>query len=339
MSEAHGVGVRLGALEALGFEHGSIPCSETETLRFGRDTWRTTRTTLAMGTRVSTVVLGGSPSRTEEATGRAFQEMTRLVGVLSRFDSSSAIAYFNDVGEFRDPPPELTHVVSESVHYHMVSRGAFDITVAPVVDLYRTGGGFAPTAAATAEAMELVGAQHIAMSNHRLKFERLGMWITLDGIAKGYIVDSMAHELERYGIRRHLIEAGGDIRTAGTNQSGEPWRIAVRDPSGPGIILGTIRQCEGAVATSGGYENYFGTNLRFHHIVNGTTGTCPTCASVSVTAPTAMAADALATGTFVMDPESAIGLIESIPGCACLVIDSHGNHRTSTGWRFEVESS
>ncbi len=340
MVVANGDRDKLAALERLGFERSQTARVESETLRFGLNKWRTKSWLPAMGTRVSVTALGASPARTEEATGRAIEEMARLIALLSRYEPGSALTCLNDAGTLRHPPLELRRVVVSSALYHTMSRGAFDVTVAPIVDLYRASGGTIPSEAATREALQLVGPRHITMSGHELRFERSGMWITLDGIAKGFIVDAMAGELQRHGIRDFLIDAGGDIRTSGTNQAGDAWRIAVRDPAGAGITGDTIPASNAAIATSGGYENYFGVDTHLHHIVNGTTGTSPhRAASVTIMAPTAMAADALATAAFVMEPSGAVDLIESIPGCACLVIDSEGHHLPSHGWHTEVQSS
>ena len=333
------VGEKLAALEALGFERRETGSFDGETVRLGRDTCETRSTVQAMGTRVVVVAQDGSPERTEEASGRALQEMERLVAILSRFDNRSAVTHLNDTGSLHNPPPELAHVIRRADRYHRITRGLFDITVAPLVDLFRMSGGVPPPRGDLAEAQALVGHEYLTVMKRVVRFDRSGMQITLDGIAKGYIVDGMAGVLRDHGIRDFLIDAGGEIRTSGLNHEGRAWRVAVRNPLGSGVVGDAIGLSEGAVATSGGYENFFDPNMQFHHIVDARVAASPArCASISVVAPTTMAADAMATGAFIMDPGSAIVLIDRLPGWACLVIDTNGNSLKSKRWNAELES-
>jgi thiamine biosynthesis lipoprotein len=143
----------------------------------------------------------------------------------------------------------------------------------------------------------------------------------------------VARALDRRGVKRYLVDAGGDIRARGAKEGGAPWTVAVRDPAGSGAFPDTIHLANGAVATSGSYEQYFEESRAYHHIVDPRSGRSPGhSVSVSVRAPTAMAADALATTVFVMEPQAGVALVERLPGCACLIIDGAGRQRRSRGW-------
>jgi len=134
-----------------------------------------------------------------------------------------------------------------------------------------------------------------------------------------------------------LINAGGDIRTAGTKEDKQPWTVAVQDPSKNGSFPDTIHLTDAAVATSGSYEIYFDRDRLYHHIVDSRSGSSPTLgASVSVIAPSAMAADALATSTFIMDPQKGIDFVDSLPGCECLIVDNEGLQLKSKSWKSAV---
>jgi thiamine biosynthesis lipoprotein len=264
--------------------------------------------------------------------------MHRLIGVFSRFDGTSAVSSLNAGGRLGSAPSEFSHVVSQALRYHELSRGAFDITVEPVVDLFRDNLGaerpHEPSPGEIADAMALVGSRHIDVSDGRISFKRSGMGITLDGIAKGYIVDAIASTLGRHGIGNYLVNAGGDIRTAGTGENGEPWTVAVQDPDKSGLYPDIIHLRDAAVATSGSYEIFFDRDKLFHHIINSESGRSPVVsASASVVAPSAMAADALATSVFVLDPRQGVALIDSMPGCECLIIDNDGIQSKSAGWQ------
>ena len=109
--------------------------------------------------------------------------------------------------------------------------------------------------------------------------------------------------------------------------------MTVRDPSRDDGLLDAIALRDGAVATSGGYERSYDPERRFHHIINPASGRSPTVArSVSVVAPTALAADALATTIFVLAPDAGMRLIESLPDCAGFLVPEGGAPRRSRRW-------
>ncbi len=292
----------------------------------------------AMGTRVAVHAIAGSPHRLEEAVGRAYAEMDRLITVFNRYQGGSALTVLNDAGHLDSPPRELARVLGRAHRFHNLSRGAFDVSVAPLVDLFEGRVNGAPSTppgeAEIAEARERVGAHHIRASRRRIRFQREGMRVTLDGIAKGYIVDAMAAALERSRVRHYLIDGGGDIRTRGRNERGEAWTVAVRDPDAPGAFLDAVRPGRGAVATSGSYERFHAADPRCHHLVDGATAASPgRVRSVSVVAPSAMDADALATAVFILGPATGLRLIDSQRGCSGLILDRGGRRLTSRGWR------
>jgi thiamine biosynthesis lipoprotein len=159
------------------------------------------------------------------------------------------------------------------------------------------------------------------------------MGCTLDGIAKGYIADRMAEVLQRHGLHRFVIDAGGDVRACGRNARGGPWVVAVRHPEGGSEFPDIIGLESGAVATSGGYERFFPAGRPFHHIVSPDTGCSPAdVTSVSVAAPDCLTADALATALFVLGTDRGLALIDRLPRCAALVLDARGAARPSRRW-------
>lgn len=309
----------LDRLLDLGFERADITPAATESLQVDRNTVIVTTGRPAMGTLVSVSALGPTQWLLDEAIGRALDEMDRLIAIFSRFEPASALTALNDTGRLDGPPPELADVVTRALRYHALTRGAFDISVEPLLR----------PDAEIADALALVGVQHVAASKRAIRLGKRGMGLTLDGIAKGYIVDAIAHALVRAGVRSFLINAGGDIRSAGTRERGRPWTVGVWDPDAPGVFPDVIHLTDAAVATSGKYE-------RGDHIVDGVTGRSPDYhTSVSVLAPTAMAADALATALYVLDAPRGLALVESLAQCECLILDSDGRQFRSSGWRKE----
>jgi FAD:protein FMN transferase len=328
----------IAALSGLGFEVVQPSAGWTSVQGVGRDGFRVQSRRPAMSTLASVTAIHESACLGEEAIGRAFEEMDRLIAIFSRYDEASALSVLNAEGRLESPPPELALVLSAALSCHRLSDGAFDPTVAPLVDLFCACGTGPvprePTAAEIAEARELIGAGAITASQRRLRLARRGTTLTLDGIAKGFIVDRMAATLERAGIDRYLVEAGGDLRTGGNKEDGLPWAVAVRDPESAGRLPGTIHLAGAAVATSGSYERYYDPARRFHHIVDAARGSSPHgCTSATVIAPTATAADALATAVLVLGSRAGVALMERLPGCACLIVCSDGSVTHSLGWK------
>ena len=288
------------------------------------------RTRMGMGTYVTISVTDPSGARAEEAIERAFKRMERLEASLSRFESSSAVSRLNQKGRLASPPRELLEVLELAFKANRMSAGAFDVTIAPILALYEKSfaKGFPPAESDLRQIVELVGSGHIKISTAEVSFDRSGMSLTLDGVAKGYIVDAMSESLKESGLKHALVNAGGDIRAFGGKRAGQPWKIAVRNPVDPGRPLKTFDLFEGACATSGDYEVYFDKNKLFHHIINPATGHSPRdFSSATVLSDTAAMADAMSTSLMLM---GATGFSRfGIQARAYLLIDAAG--RVSAG--------
>lgn len=327
-SGALGIGLALGGLGGL------IPVSES--VAFNRSLYKVTRVRLAMGTFVAITAMHPSRTEADEVIGRAFEEMDRVSRLLNRFESDSAIGTLNRDGYLHDLPREVSEVIARSLYFHGKSRGAFDITVKPLVDLYKEHfekQGGPPDDAEVSNVLKLVDSGAIRLERDSVRFEREGMGITLDGIAKGYIIDRAARVIARRGIEHALINAGGDIRALGGKDAGSPWKVAIKDPGGKAPYADTITMVNGAIATSGNYEVYFDREKLYHHIVNPETGRSPRdSASVTVLAPNVMDADGLSTAVFVMGPARGRKFIERTPGVECLIVSSDHEKILSSGW-------
>jgi thiamine biosynthesis lipoprotein len=329
---------KFATLEELGLERTDVAPVEREAFPVGPREWKAVQTRPAMGTLVTVAALAPSREWAEGAIGQALAEMDRLIAIFSRYEPASAVTALNTAGRLDAPPPELARVVRTSLEYHELTGGAFDVTVAPLLALFRERLGGAvpvePTDAEIGERLSLVDARGVACHRGRIALDRDGMALTFDGIAKGFIVDAMARVLNGQGIHRYLVNAGGDIRARGKKEDRQPWTVAVHDPRAPGRFPSTLHLDNAAVATSGSYEVSFDGDMRFHHIVDAKTGRSPGVSlSVSVMAPTATAADALATSVFVLGPDDGVRLVDGLRDCACLVLDRSGRQWMSRHWR------
>jgi thiamine biosynthesis lipoprotein len=330
--------LKLSGILGFGMASAGIIPMTAEAVRFNKKLYKVSETRLAMGTFVSMTLIHHNKDQAEEAIGMAFHEIHRLTGLLNRFDDRTAVAQLNKDGYLNDIPSEMTEVVAAALHYHQMSQGAFDITVKPLVDLFeeKLGGKnqLFPTQKEMKQALNLVGSQKIRLDERKMFFQKPGMGITLDGIAKGYVVDRVSQLLSKHKIENHLINAGGDIRTSGAKGDNRPWKVAIEDPSKTKNYPDIIEMRDGAVATSGNYEIFYDREKMFHHIVDPSSGLSPDLKnSVSVRAETTMEADALSTSVFVMNPERGIEFMNALPRCEGLVVAKDGTLLKSRGWK------
>jgi thiamine biosynthesis lipoprotein len=327
-----------GAL-GVGAVAGAALQSKFDVIGLGGGLKKVSQTRVAMGTWVTVTAVHESRDMAEQAIGKTYEEMDRSIAVFSRFDSASPVSVLNRDGVVSGAPDELAGILQLTPYFTRATRGAFDVTVKPVVDLLKrtAGNGVPPREDQIDDALSRVDASGVEVSGDVIRFRRPGMGVTLDGVAKGYIVDNMSKQLSEHGISNHLVNAGGDIRTSGVSRSGNPWRIAVEDPEKGRNYPDMIDQTDGAVATSGNYEVYYDREKVFHHVVDPGTGLCPQqVASATVRARYAMVADILSTALFVLDPKDGPALITSLRGAynaEALILDAGGNRLKTAGWK------
>ncbi|MBW2127506.1 MAG: FAD:protein FMN transferase, partial [Deltaproteobacteria bacterium] len=181
-----------------------------------RKLYKVSETRLDMGTFVSMTLIHPSRDQAQEAMGLAFEEIGRLTRLMNRFSQNTAVGLLNHEGKLKHVPPEVSQVIWQALYYFKITNGAFDITVKPIVKQ-------PPSEAELHQLLQRVGAENIILEGHTIQFKKEGMGVTLDGIAKGYIVDQASKILSNHGIANHLINAGGDIRTAGHAKGSRPW--------------------------------------------------------------------------------------------------------------------
>ncbi len=329
--------LRLSGLIGLGLTSVSIIPSKVEAVKFNNKIYKISETRLAMGTYVSMTLFHASRDKAEDAMGLAYEEIERLTRLMNRFDQTTAVTHLNTEGYLMDVPQEMVEVVARALEYNRISSGFFDITVKPIVDLFREhfvhGKVTMPDERQLNKALRLVGSNKVELKDRTIRFKEPEVGITLDGIAKGYIVDKASKILTDQQIKDHLVNAGGDIRTSGFSRKGKPWTIAIQDPQKKKQYPDIIHMTTGAIATSGNYEVYFDREKIFHHIVDPKTGMSPELnTSVSVLSDSAMNADALSTSVFVMKPAAGIRFIDSIPNSECLIVARSGKTFKSPGW-------
>lgn len=288
-----------------------------------------------MGTFVTVAVLDSSADKATEAMEKAFEEMERLIPLLSRHESESPVSFLNQKGYLKDIPGEFYEVMQQVKKVYQLTHGCFDITVKPILDLFVEHFAHSQMPPADAEirrALKRVGYAYLICGQEEIHFSHEGMGISLDGIAKGFIVEKAIKKIKDMGIKHALINAGGDIQVLGDKGNSRPWKIAIQDPRERNKVVEVISLREGAIATSGDYENYFDAERKYHHIIDPQSGFSPHhLASVSVLSPSLTLADALATALFVAPYPEVRHLILSLPHTSGLIIDRQGNKKRISG--------
>ena len=282
------------------------------------------------------------PAGWEEAAQQAFAELQRLEGLFNRHDPSSEVAQLNArAGQWVPVGPELLEVLVTVKDMAPATEGRFDVTIAPLLDLWGISADHpaVPEAAQLTRALERVGGDKLEIDREaaRVRLAKPGMAIDLGGIGKGYAIDRAVQVLSRAGVSAGLVEVGGDLYLLGRRAGGEPWRVGVQHPREEGGLLGVLYLADHAVATSGDYQRFFEVEgVRYHHLLDPRTGRPGrTSISVTVVSRTVMQADLLSTGVFLMEPEAGIALLERLADVEGIIVDPAGQVLVTSGLRDE----
>ncbi len=295
---------------------------------------RYSRTEPLMGTFVRIIVPerrrtnGEPPGDAVKAVNGAFQLASALEKKFNIYDPKSEINGLN-IAKDRSVSPELFDLVQKAKNMSRLTNGAFDMTVAPILKaegFYENMPGY--ILEEIPGEFDGKGWEGVVLSSDRTNVALGdGVWMDLSGIAKGYIVDRMADLLRGKGIRRFLINAGGDIY-CGRKKGHGKWMIGLRAPGTEKILL-TLAVEEMAVATSGDYENWVvdeSTGKASSHIMDPSRQAAveKRFSSVTVITRTCTEADALATGMMAMGRDKVIALVDTIGGVEAIVVTSDG---------------
>jgi thiamine biosynthesis lipoprotein len=280
----------------------------------------------------------------QNATQAAFEEIRRIDRLLSTYKEESEISEVNRRAA-KEPVAvgsDFWSVVTASRAYVETSTGSFDPTVYPLMRAwgFRKREGRLPAPEEIEHILPLVDFGNVVLdeSSRTIRFKREGMGLDFGGIAKGYAVDRAIEVLKGLGVRRAIMDAGGNFYGLGTPVGREKWQAGIRHPFRLDEIIAKFPVSDAGVATSGNYERFFEIDgVKYCHIMDPRTGwPVPDMLSATVVTDTAMAADALSTSVFVLGAEKGMDLIENLPGVeGMLIVQDAGNE---TGFRIILSS-
>lgn len=280
---------------------------------------------MAMGVRARIVVYAATKSAAQDACRAAFEHIARLEDVMSDYRPTSELRRLCAAagGEPVKVSPELLHILLRSEELSRRSDGAFDVTIGPLVKLWRAArrSGTLPRCDEIDAAERLVGWRRVVIDRKAgaVRLETPGMQLDLGGIAKGYACDEAISVLKRHGIRSALVEMGGDIVVSGPPPGKKGWEIEIAnatDPAERQVILSNA-----AMSSSGDTEQYVEIGgRRYSHIVDPRTGLGLTDrTAVTIIAPNGATADGLSTAISVMGAEKGKALARHYRGVKAYV--------------------
>ena len=303
------------------------------------------RTLKLMGSRFDITVVAKDPVEANKYIDLAINEITRIEQLISSWDSKSQTSEINRSAGIKPVKvdSELFDLIQRGIGISKLTDGAFDISYASMDKIWKFDGSMTemPSTDSIKASVAKVGYRNIILDNeNNTVFLKLkGMKIGFGAIGKGYAADKAKNLLISKGVVAGIINASGDMNTWGKQPDGSEWKVAITNPMDKNKVFALLPINNGAVVTSGNYEKYVTFNdVRYTHIIDPRTGYPATgIISVTVFAPKAELADALATSVFVMGIEVGLNRIQQLPQVECIIIDDKGHITTSKN--IEIEKS
>src|SRR6266508_1216217 len=301
------------------------------------------RAQFLMGTLVELTAVAPGDVIAQAALTAGFQEIRRLENMLSTWIETSELSRVNQAAGLEPigVSAETFDLLRRALEVAEYTEGGFNIAIGPAVRLWNI-----PEAPRIPSGMELaIAAQyvdyhriHLDASSRSVFLERPGMRIDVGGIGKGFAAEKAAAVMREVGASGGLVAAAGDFRVFGKRADGTAWPVGIQQPRQDGSVLAMLDSTDEAISTSGDYERFFiKDGVRYHHILDPRTlQPARLCQSVTIVAPDATVADALATGVFVMGPVQGLALVERL-GFGAVIVDAQGGISISSTIRTRVK--
>ena len=280
-----------------------------------------------------------------EISPKAEDEIMRLDKMLDRGDQESEIYEMNHAEKAVTVSDEIVEIISMARDVSVKSGGAFDITIAPVMDAW----GFysknyhVPSDDELDVLLEKVDYSKILLEENTVTVPD-GMELDLGGIAKGYTSDRLMKLFRREGVHSAIVSLGGNVQAFGRKPDGSLWRVAIQDPEKPDSYIGSLSIENMAVVTSGSYQRYFERDgVTYHHIIDPSEGRPADngLSSVTIITESGMLGDALSTALFVLGLDGAVDYWHTYGGFQAVFVDNNGKIYITAGLEnsFKCERS
>ncbi len=302
------------------------------------------RTLKLMGTRFDIIVVAQDQAQGDTYIDLAVNEITRIEKLISSWDPESQTSAINKQAGIAPVKvdQELFELIERSLSISKLTDGAFDVSYASMDRIWKFDGSMKemPSDEAIKASVSKVGYKNILLdkTHHTVFLKKKKMKIGFGAIGKGYAADKAKTLLMARGVPAGIINASGDMNTWGKQPNNDVWKVAITNPMDKTKNFGLLPIEDGAVVTSGNYEKYVSfQGKRYTHIIDPRTGyPASDIISVTVFAPKAELADALATSLFVMGIDTGINRIDQLSNIECIIIDNTGNVHTSKNIKIDT---
>ena len=286
-----------------------------------------------MGSRFEITIVANDADLGNQYIDIATAEISRIERLISSWDPNSQTSEINRQAGKKavKVDSELFQLIERSIGISKLTDGAFDISYASMDKVWNFDGSMKklPSEEQIAASVAKVGYQNILLDKQKntVFLKQEGMKIGFGAIGKGYAADKAKALLISKGVSSGIINASGDMNTWGEQPNGTSWKVAITNPMDKNKVFALLPIKNGAVVTSGNYEKRVSLNgKQYSHIIDPRTG-YPSEGIVSVTvfAPKAELADALATSVFVMGKTAGMDRINQLPEIECIIVENNGN--------------
>ena len=301
-----------------------------------------------LGTLIQLKVFG---ENAKVAISESIKRLLEIDDKMSVFKEDSEVALINRNagGEYQEISEDTYYVVETSLKYSNMSKGAFDPTIRPLVDVWRIGreNQRVPSKKELEKAMELINYNDISIdkAEKTVRLDKKNQAIDLGAVAKGFAADEVRDILIENKIKSAIIDLGGNIFALGNKQNGMAWNIGIQNPLADcGEYIGVTSVSNKSVVTSGVYERFLEKDgKKYHHILNPFTG-YPVenqLVSTTIVSDKSIDGDALSTTLFTLGVKDGLKFIESIENVDAILVNSNKEVYITSGLKdkFKVTNN
>lgn len=296
-----------------------------------------------MGNHFEISAVADNEKRAFEYIDAGIHEIQRIEKLLTTFNETSETSLINLNAGIAPVTvsTETFSIIERSIRISRLTQGAFDISYGSIDKRlwnFDTQMKALPDKETAKRMVHLINYRNIILDNENSKvfLKDKGMRIGFGGIGKGYAAERARYVMKTMGAESGIVNASGDLTTWGLQPNGKPWTIGIANPNAAHELFSYIEVTDMAVATSGNYEKFIMINgKKYSHTIDPRTG-LPVMGikSVTIIAPNAEIADAMATPVMIMGIKTGLDLINQMKDIEAIVIDDNNTIYTSGNIRF-----